>query len=83
MRGRFLTPASTGRRAASTTWTIHKCMISMSACREDAERVRGLVEGAFPALAGKVEINDIGTVIGSHTGPGTVVLFFMGDEREE
>ncbi len=39
--------------------------------------------GAFPALTGKVEINDIGTVIGSHTGPGTVVLFFMGDEREE
>lgn len=60
-----------------------KCMLSMSACREDAEHVRGLVERAFPALAGKVEINDIGTVIGSHTGPGTVALFFMGDERGE
>ncbi len=60
-----------------------KCMLSMSACREDAEHVRALVEEAFPALAGKVEINDIGTVIGSHTGPGTVALFFMGDERGE
>ncbi|WP_307739934.1 DegV family protein [uncultured Parolsenella sp.] len=58
-----------------------KCSISMSACREDAAAVRDLVEDAFPALAGKVTINDIGTVIGSHTGPGTVALFFMGDTR--
>lgn len=58
-----------------------KCAISMSACREDAEHVRDLVEAQFPALAGKVTINDIGTVIGSHTGPGTVALFFMGDTR--
>lgn len=58
-----------------------KCMLSMSACRADAEHVRDLVEAAFPALVGKIEINNIGTVIGSHTGPGTVALFFMGDER--
>ena len=58
-----------------------KCSLSMSACREDAEAVRDMVEAKFPALAGKVQINDIGTVIGSHTGPGTVALFFMGDER--
>ena len=30
---------------------------------------------------GKIEINDIGTTIGSHTGPGTVALFFWGKER--
>ena len=29
-----------------------------------------------------VEINHIGTTIGSHTGPGTVALFFWGDKRE-
>lgn len=58
-----------------------KCALSMSACRADAEDMRDLVEAAFPALAGKVTINDIGTVIGSHTGPGTVALFFMGDAR--
>lgn len=60
-----------------------KCSLSMSACREDAEAVRDMVEARFPALAGKVVINNIGTVIGSHTGPGTVALFFMGDERGE
>ena len=26
-------------------------------------------------------ITDIGTVIGAHTGPGTVALFFTGKER--
>jgi fatty acid-binding protein DegV len=30
-----------------------------------------------------VLINSIGTVIGSHTGPGTVALFFWGDERKD
>ncbi len=58
-----------------------KCFISMSACREDAEAVAALVEEKFPRLNGKVLINNIGGLIGSHTGPGTVALFFWGSER--
>ena len=58
-----------------------KCYISQSACMEDARAVADLVEKKFRRLRGKVEINDIGTTIGSHTGPGTVALFFWGDER--
>lgn len=58
-----------------------KCFISQSACRADAEEVARLVEERFPKLDGKILISDIGTVIGSHTGPGTVALFFWGDER--
>ncbi len=58
-----------------------KCYISNSACLEDAKAVARLVEERFPKLKGKVEINSIGTTIGSHTGPGTVALFFFGDER--
>ena len=58
-----------------------KCFISQSACMEDAEAVAALVEQNFPHLNGKVQINSIGTVIGAHTGPGTVALFFWGDER--
>lgn len=58
-----------------------KCYISQSACYEDARAVADLVEARFPRLNGKVEINWIGTTIGSHTGPGTVALFFWGDER--
>ena len=58
-----------------------KCFISQSACLEDAQAVAELVEAAFPKLNGKVVINSIGTTIGSHTGPGTVALFFWGDRR--
>ena len=60
-----------------------KCYMSHSACYEDARAVADLVEERFPNLDGKVEINDIGTTIGSHTGPGTVALFFWGEERGE
>ncbi len=58
-----------------------KCYISQSACYEDARQVADLVEQRFPKLNGKVEINNIGTTIGSHTGPGTVALFFWGKKR--
>ena len=59
-----------------------KCFMCQSACYDDARRVADLVEAAFPNLAAPVMINSIGTVIGSHTGPGTVALFFVGDERK-
>lgn len=58
-----------------------KCYLSHSACLEDAREVARLVEERFPNLKGRVEINDIGTTIGSHTGPGTVALFFWGVQR--
>lgn len=58
-----------------------KCYISHSACYEDARAVADIIEQTFSKLNGKVEIYSIGTVIGSHTGPGTVALFFWGDKR--
>ena len=58
-----------------------KCYICHSACYDDARAVADLIEERFPKLNGKVLINSIGTVIGSHTGPGTVAIFFMGTER--
>lgn len=60
-----------------------KCYISNSACYEDARAVADLVEATFPKLDGKVEINWVGTVIGAHTGCGTVALFFVGDVRSD
>ena len=60
-----------------------KCFISNSACLEDAKTVAALVEQTFPKLNGKVLINSVGTVVGSHTGPGTVALFFWGDSRKK
>jgi fatty acid-binding protein DegV len=66
-------------RAGPTT--AGKCYISNSNCPDDARALADLVEATFPKLAGPVEIYSIGTTIGSHTGPGTVALFFWGAER--
>ncbi|MCL1852382.1 MAG: DegV family protein [Peptococcaceae bacterium] len=60
-----------------------KCYISNSACLEDAKAVADLVKEHFPRLTGEVEIYNIGTTIGSHTGPGTVALFFWGTPRHD
>ena len=60
-----------------------KCYISTSACLEDAQQVAMLIENKFPKIKDKILINNIGTTIGSHTGPGTVALFFWGKERGE
>lgn len=59
-----------------------KCYISQSACTDAAQEVAKLVEERFTKLDGKVEINYVGTTIGSHTGPGTVALFFWGKKRD-
>lgn len=58
-----------------------KCYLSHSACYEDARAVADLIEARFTKLQEKVQIYDIGTTIGSHTGPGTVALFYWGDKR--
>ena len=58
-----------------------KVFISNSACYDDAKAVADLVKSNFKKINGEVLINSIGTVIGTHAGPGTVALFFWGDER--
>lgn len=60
-----------------------KCFISHSKCIEDAKAVAKIIEESFPKLNGKVLINSIGTTIGSHSGPGTVAVFFWGDKRND
>lgn len=59
-----------------------KCYISHAGCLEEAQTLATAVEEAFPNLKEPVSVFDIGTVIGSHTGPGTVALFYHGAERE-
>lgn len=58
-----------------------RVFISESACMEDAAQVVRMVEETFPKMRSRVLINSIGTTIGSHTGPGTVALFFWGSAR--
>jgi DegV family protein with EDD domain len=58
-----------------------KCFISHSDCMGFVQPIVDMIEEAFPNLKGKIEIYSIGTTIGSHTGPGTVALFFFGEKR--
>lgn len=60
-----------------------KCYICHSDCYEDARVLADMIESRFPKLKEKVTIYDIGTTIGSHTGPGTAAVFFWGQERAD
>ena len=68
--------------AASGKEYADRCYICQSDCVEDAKAVAELIESKFPKLPEPVQIFSIGPTIGSHTGPGTVALFFWGDKRE-
>ena len=57
-----------------------KCYICQSDCMDDARKVADEIEKRFPRLNGKVQIYPIGGVIGCHTGPGTVALFYWTGE---
>lgn len=54
--------------------------ISHGNAPEDAEYVAKQVKARFSVP--KVYINYIGPVIGSHAGPGTVALFFLGKSKD-
>jgi len=59
-----------------------KIYICHSDCMEYAQTIKKMVEEKFPKRKGDVEINWIGTTIGSHSGPGTAALFFWGKKRD-
>lgn len=58
-----------------------KCWICHSNCLTEAEQMRQAVKEHFPKISGDIRICDIGTIIASHCGPGTVAVFFFGQER--
>lgn len=90
--GHLINVGKTRGRKPALTWLVDKMeerigdnkndtvFISHSACYEDAKFVADLVKKRFGIK--EVVISDIGQVIGSHTGIGTVALFFIGDTRE-
>ena len=53
--------------------------ISHGDCLEDAEYLANRIKNELGVP--RVEINYVGPVIGSHSGPGTLALFFLGKER--
>lgn len=63
----------------SKGWDNDIVMITHGDCIEDAEYVAKLVREKMGI--NNILINNIGTVIGSHTGPGVVAVFCMGNKR--
>ena len=53
--------------------------ISHGDCYEDAEYLANILKTQYGVK--EVMINYVGAVIGSHSGPGTLALFFLGDHR--
>ncbi len=54
-------------------------MINHGDCLEDAEKLRDMIKEHFGYE--NFMINNLSPVIGSHTGPSLIALFFMGDVR--
>lgn len=65
--------------AQSRGWENDIIMITHGDCEEDAEYVAELVRKKMGI--DNILVNNIGTVIGSHTGPGVVAVFCMGEKR--
>ncbi len=64
---------------SSRGWKNEIIMITHGDCPEEAEYVAGLVRERMEV--DNILIHCIGNVIGSHTGPGVVGLFTMGNQR--
>ena len=63
----------------SKGWDNDIIMITHGDCIKDAEYVAKLVREEMGI--DNILINNIGTVIGSHTGPGVVAVFCIGNKR--
>ena len=63
----------------SRGWENDLVMITHGDCEEDANYVADLVREKMGIQ--EILVNNIGTVIGSHTGPGVVAVFCMGEKR--
>lgn len=74
LRALFDRMAKTVDTAATDVVFVGHCAAS-----EDAEYVASLVREAYPSMT--VHVDDIGTSVGAHSGPGTIALFFVGSER--
>lgn len=54
-------------------------MITHGDCLEDAQYVENIIKEKMPDV--NILIHPIGSVIGSHTGPGVVAVFYVGNKR--
>ena len=79
VRGRKKSIRKLAERLGETILPESPIFISHGDCIEDAEMLKEILEKEYGK---KVDlITWIGSVIGAHSGPGTLALFFLGTER--
>ena len=59
--------------------TCHTIFISHGDCEDEANYVAEKVKEKYQINT--IIMNQVGATIGAHSGPGTMALFFLGDER--
>ena len=81
VRGRRASIAALADRYSALALTPNsgRVYISHAACEEDARLLSDMIESRHGVKA--EIITDVGPVIGAHSGPGTLALFFLGKER--
>ena len=58
-----------------------KCFLGHFNAPEEAQKVKEAIEARIPKIKDGVRIFNIGKTIGAHSGPGTIAVFFWGDDR--
>ncbi len=79
VRGRKKSIRKMAERLGETILPDSPIFISHGDCAEDAEMLKEILEKEYGKEV--TLINWIGSVIGAHSGPGTLALFFLGTER--
>lgn len=54
--------------------------ISHGDCLDDVTILKDMIEKEYPGV--EVTLCDVGPVIGAHTGPGVIALFYLGNNRK-
>ena len=92
IEGRLVPVDKVRGRKKSLTWLVNTMektvknadgqtiFISHGDCIEDAEKVAAAIRERIPGIK-DIVINYIGPIIGTHSGPGTVALFYYGGPR--
>ena len=78
-RGRGASLTALVDHMEQTVTDVDTVFISHGDCLADAEKVAADVKKRFGTK--DVVINNVGPVIGAHSGPGTLALFFLGTKR--
>lgn len=79
VRGRKKSIRKMAERLGETILPDSPIFISHGDCAEDAEMLKEILEKEYGKEV--TLITWIGSVIGAHSGPGTLALFFLGTER--